>query len=153
MPNPRPERKRPCQTVYTTPDAPTIVFLTICTQNRTPWLTNPKAHTLLAQTWQTSTAWLVGSYVLMPDHIHLFCSPQSSTTPLTTWTRYWKRAFSLAANEPTWLWQSNQWHRRMRNQQNYRDQVNYMLQNPFRAGLIATPNSWPYSGTIHPLSW
>ncbi|MDQ3545235.1 MAG: hypothetical protein M3429_01750, partial [Verrucomicrobiota bacterium] len=27
------------------------------------------------ESWKGSTAWIVGRYVLMPDHLHLICSP------------------------------------------------------------------------------
>jgi REP element-mobilizing transposase RayT len=52
-----------------------IVFLTVCTKDRRPWLASEEVHQLLRETWQSSTAWLIGRYVVMPDHIHLFATP------------------------------------------------------------------------------
>jgi len=32
-------------------------------------------HDLLCSVWREATAWLVGRYVIMPDHVHLFAAP------------------------------------------------------------------------------
>jgi hypothetical protein len=59
-----------------------IVLLTITTERRKPWLANKTAHKLLHQTWQEADAWLVGDYLLMPDHLHFFVLPEIYTFPL-----------------------------------------------------------------------
>jgi putative transposase len=41
--------------------------------------------------WANAKSWLVGRYVVMPDHIHLFCAPATIPPgPLEQWVRYWK---------------------------------------------------------------
>jgi hypothetical protein len=45
--------------------------------------------------WLNATAWLVGDYLLMPDHLHLFCAPRDIDMPIETWIRYWKRDFAI----------------------------------------------------------
>jgi hypothetical protein len=52
-----------------------IVFVTVCTSGRQPVLANPVIHGLLRESWERAGHWLVGRYVVMPDHIHLFCAP------------------------------------------------------------------------------
>jgi putative transposase len=52
-----------------------IVFLTVCTKQRKDVLANERTHELLCAAWTTKPSWLVGRYVIMPDHIHLFCAP------------------------------------------------------------------------------
>ena len=54
-----------------------VVFLTICTKGRQPVLASDNLHRSLTEWWGKSTHWLVGRYVILPDHIHLFCSPGS----------------------------------------------------------------------------
>ncbi len=56
-------------------NTPIIIFLTVCRKARKPILVNASAHQLLREVWQTQPSWLVGRYVIMPDHIHLFCAP------------------------------------------------------------------------------
>jgi len=57
---------------------PVIVFVTICTKNRKPILANTDAYALLRDAWIAADSWLVGRYVVMPDHMHLFCAPAKS---------------------------------------------------------------------------
>jgi hypothetical protein len=72
-------------------NTPVIVFLTVCTKDRKKILANEKAHELLVKSWQAATSWLVGRYVIMPDHIHLFCAPaESEGRPLMQWVGYWE---------------------------------------------------------------
>src|SRR5688572_17327867 len=54
-----------------------IVFLTVCTEHRQRILNTRVMHNRLIAAWRASTHWLVGRYVVMPDHIHLFCAPNS----------------------------------------------------------------------------
>jgi REP element-mobilizing transposase RayT len=70
------------------------VLITVCTKNRQPWLAAPEVHEILISIWKEATAWLVGRYVIMPDHIHLFASPRDETVSLESWVRYWKSQFS-----------------------------------------------------------
>src|SRR5437870_5293667 len=62
---------------------PTIVFLTVCTKDRRPWLATDETHDLLREVWIASAAWLVGRYVVMPDHVHLFARPGGMDVPTT----------------------------------------------------------------------
>ncbi len=52
--------------------ASSIVFLTVCTDKKKSILARPEIHDLMRKAWQEADHWLVGRYVLMPDHIHLF---------------------------------------------------------------------------------
>ena len=69
-------RKHPVHAlVHERHNTPVIVFLTVCTKNRKAILANDSAHQLLRAAWQTQPSWLVGRYVILPDHLHLFCAP------------------------------------------------------------------------------
>src|ERR1700722_13377912 len=89
-----PVRRRPVHGVEIHDSEPTIVFITICTKDRSPWLASPDVHELLRQVWSEATAWMVGRYVLMPDHLHLFASPGQPEFLLERWITYWKSQFS-----------------------------------------------------------
>ena len=69
-------RRHPAKGVFIFRGQPTIVFLTVCTQNRTPCLANTRVHDALVASWDDADAWLVGCYLIMPDHIHLFVRRQ-----------------------------------------------------------------------------
>ena len=72
-----------------------IVFLTVCTTRRKRILANADAVKTLREAWQQADAWLVGHYVVMPDHLHLFCAPRVAGAPLKRWVQYWKSLASM----------------------------------------------------------
>ena len=68
-----------------------IIFLTVCTRNRKRILANSEVVVLLRDSWHQATSWTVGRFIVMPDHLHLFCAPMENITrPLSQWVRYWK---------------------------------------------------------------
>src|ERR1700712_2802129 len=70
-----------------------IVFITTCTHNREPLLASPEIHRVLREIWTKSAklnGWLVGNYVIMPDHVHLFACPQADAISLPRWMQLWK---------------------------------------------------------------
>ena len=93
--NELPQRQNPASGVHVNLGQSNIVLLTITTENRAPWLANETAHKLLRQTWSEATAWLVGDYLLMSDHLHCFCAPRDLHFGIEAWIKYWKREFAL----------------------------------------------------------
>ncbi|HZL79351.1 MAG TPA: hypothetical protein VFC17_10910, partial [Candidatus Limnocylindrales bacterium] len=83
--NELPQRQNPASGVHVQLGQSNIVLLTINTEDRKPWLDNETAHQFLRQTWSEATAWLVGDYLLMPDHLHLFCAPRDLSVTIETW--------------------------------------------------------------------
>jgi hypothetical protein len=80
-------RKHPIHLdVHDRRDTPIIVFLTVCTKGRKPILASSEAHALRVDAWSSAKMWQVGRYVIMPDHVDLFCAPaESETQPLLQW--------------------------------------------------------------------
>jgi len=148
-----PERKHPAHGVLILRDQPTIVFLTVCTQSRKPWLASPGVHALLYEVWREANAWAVGRYVIMPDHIHLFASPDQLEILLDNWVRYWKSQFTQRHGRPEHRWQSGHWDTRMRTRESYESKWEYVKENPVRHKLVASAEDWPYQGEIWKLAW
>jgi putative transposase len=89
---PLPNRRRPA---HHPPierfNEPVFVLVTVCTQDRRPVLASPSVHSLCREIWQAADYWRVGRYVLMPDHLHLFCAPGRIPMPrLNQWVEFWK---------------------------------------------------------------
>ena len=150
---PHHERRRPTHGVWTPRSAPTIVFVTACTKGRVPWLADPQVHELLLACWAAADAWLVGGYVLMPDHLHLFAAPADDEISLERWMRYWKSQFTKQHGVPEHCWQRSHWDRRLRSNENYAGKCRYVLDNPLRRGLVARRDDWPFAGTLNELTW
>ncbi len=147
-----PERKHPSHGGLETWGKPTIVLVTICTRNRTKWLDDQAAHQLLVSVWKESRQWLVGRYVVMPDHIHLFAA-RGTDVSLERWIKHWKAAFSKRHGNPQHRWQAHHWDRRLRSGESYREKWEYVRANPVRQGLVDDPDDWPYQGEVHSLHW
>mgnify|MGYP000280094311 CR=1 FL=1 len=151
---PLPQRRRPAEGVnIIIGSQPTIVFLTICTKDRRPVLASAAVHGQLLKSWAAAQAWLVGRYVVMPDHLHLFAAPGPDALPLENWVRYWKSLFTRSCSVPGFAWQSGHWDRRLRNDESYDQKWQYVLDNPVRHGLVRSSADWPFQGELNELAW
>ena len=131
-----------------------IIFLTVCTDQRKKILADPDVHKALLDAWHSSGQWLVGRYVIMPNHIHLFCSPANSeSVAVAQWAAYWKRLVSLTLPDHQPIWQRDCWDTQLRSHESYTEKWEYVRSNPVRAGLVEKPEDWPYQGIINHLPW
>jgi len=133
-----------------------ILFVTVCTKQRKQVLANDATHQLLCAAWATQLSWLVGRYVIMPDHVHFFCAPADlDTAALKPWMRFWKSHVAKNWNDPTQLpiWQRDFWDTQLRKGENYDEKWQYVLENPVRAGLVKHSEDWPYQGELNVLEW
>ena len=146
-------RHKPTHGIQTHGDRPIIVQLTACTRNRQPWLATDGNHRSLCDTWDCARAWLVGRYVLMPDHLHLFASPGKLELSFDNWVRYWKSQFTRSHEESSWRWQTDHWDTRLRSGESYEEKWWYVRNNPVRAGLVVNPEDWPFQGELNRLEW
>ena len=133
-----------------------IICLTVCTDKRKPILARDNVHQLLLASWQAADAWTVGRYVVMPNHIHLFCAPGSlEPVPLETWVQFWKSHSSRVWPRPTEqpVWQKSFWDTQLRRGDSYGNKWDYVLHNPVRHRLVARTEDWPYQGELNVLDW
>jgi REP-associated tyrosine transposase len=155
----RPHRKRPAHFPTVTVGFQSIImFLTVCTRQQKALLANDQAAQLILESWQIANFWRVGRYVIMPEHIHLFCAPNTfPPQSLKNWIEYWRnrvtRAWRHRAQVP--IWQREFWDRQLRRSESYGEKWQYVLNNPvchgtcgvLRTGRIKA-NSMCSSGTI-----
>ena len=152
--DPLPKRSHPAHGVLQETGKPTLVFVTVCTKDRAPWLATQDVHGLLQSVWRAADAWRVGRYVVMPDHLHLFAAPKPDTPiPLDNWVRFWKSSFTKRHGVAAHRWQSDHWDRRLRSDDSYAEKWDYVRNNPVRYGLVARVEDWPFQGELCPLEW
>jgi len=132
-----------------------LLFVTVVTKDRKPILAKQEVHQLLIQMWQFTDAWLIGRYILMPDHVHFFCARGTGDHSLEDWMRYWKAAATRAWPYPSQkpIWQRGYWDTRLRKDESYSAKWDYVRENPVRAGLCRLADEWPHQGEIHFLPW
>ena len=138
------------------PNQTIIQFVTVCTVHRRPILASKDIHNLLRACWAEAGHWLVGRYVILPDHLHLFCAPAHfPCTPLKTWVQFWRsnatRRWPNPAEKP--IWQKDFFDRQLRHGESYSQKWRYVWENPLRAGLVTNADDWPFQGELHPLIW
>jgi len=104
---------------------------------------------------------IVGRYVIMPDHVHLFvCFGSGCTITLSEWIKGMKQQLSSALSDSSvWptripgqilssLWQPGFHDHVLRSSESYVDKWNYVHENPVRSGLVEIAEAWPYAGEI-----
>ena len=126
------------QPVHERYNTPIIVFLTVCTKDRKEILGTEEVHEHLLDAWREAASWLVGRYVIMPDHVHLFCAPAAlHPKPLLQWVSFWKSRSAQHWPRPNEkpIWQRHFWDTQLRRGESYDQKWDYVLQNPLRAGL------------------
>jgi putative transposase len=135
---------------------PVIIYLTVCSQDRKCIFALPDSAAVIVGAWQKANVWLVGRYVIMPDHIHLFCAPNTfPMKPLQQWVKYWKSLASLSWPRPNNhpLWQRDSWDTQLRRHESYDSKWEYVINNPVRAGLVKERDDWPFQGALNVLRW
>jgi REP element-mobilizing transposase RayT len=144
-----PNRKHPFRLhdeVYQTQNQP--LFVTIQYRLRDD-LDGRLAQTLLAVLTETAERWRVGlhAYCLMPTHMHFVCSAGLDGDFLTFVNRL-KREGSRRlhrAGFTGFAWQRSMWDRYLREDEEVRTRIYYLLDNPVRKGLCEHWGDWPWS--------
>jgi putative transposase len=117
-------------------------------------LAEPQVHDALLASWREADHWSVGLYVVMPEHVHLFCTPTRwDRAPVRQWCRYWKGLVGKREPRLKGVFLGDCWDTQMRSQEHYLETLEYTRLNPVRRGLTAAPERWPYMGDLHPIDW
>lgn len=99
-----------------------IIFLTVCTKGRRPLLANDEASDLIVEAWRLADYWCVGRYMILPDHLHLFCAPNTfPPEPLKSWISFWKNHVTRRwpNRDQVPIWQPEYWDRQLRHGESY----------------------------------
>ena len=89
------------------------------------------------------------AYCVMPDHVHLLLEGTSSGANLREAVRAWKQRTGYAWKKRmgSQLWQPGFHDRILREGDDTRAVVRYVLQNPVRAGLVKSAGDYPWVGS------
>jgi putative transposase len=153
----KPHRKRPAHfPTVAVGFRSIIIFLTVCTRHRKPLLANAETARLIIESWQAGNFWRVGRYVIMRDHIHLFCAPKTfPPQPLKKWIAYWRNHVTRAWSNriQVSIWQREFWDRQLRRSESYAEKWQYVVNNPVRHGYVRRAEDWPYQSELNVLEW
>jgi putative transposase len=125
----------------------------------------------VAATRQSHT-FSIDAFVVLPDHLHAVWSLPDGDSDFSTRWRLIKNRFARAlprhepldavriARNERGIWQRRFWEHRIRDEADYARHVEYCYINPFKHGLVARVQDWPYSSFhrdvragIFPIDW
>ena len=94
---------------------------------------------------QVTDRFIVDAAVVMPDHLHLVGQLGESTLAkvMHTLKSYSASRLALAGVEMP-VWQEGYHDHGLRDEEDYRVRVQYVVQNPVRAGLVRRVEDFPY---------
>jgi REP element-mobilizing transposase RayT len=135
-----------------------IYFMTTCTFGRCPILTSKEVAKILIDEWRNAHdrhGWAIGRYVIMPDHVHFFCSAELGAKALPTFMQAWKQWTSKRLTRELKLSgtvrQEEFFDHVLRSSESYSQKWDYVKENPLRAGLVKKSDEWPWQGEIESL--
>lgn len=135
-----------------TPDA--SYLLTVCTDRRADGLIDPAVGARILgemQAAQADDVWSVRCAVIMPDHVHLLIK-LGPRLPLGKAVSRLKAKTSAALREKGYTWERDFFDHRLRGGDDVLDVFLYIYLNPYRAGLCARSEAWPWFH-CHPDDW
>jgi REP-associated tyrosine transposase len=138
------------------PSQTIIQYVSCNVDGRRPLLANTEIRQLITEAWRRANHWMVGRYVVMPDHLHFFCAPvKFPTTPLKRWMEFWRadvtRNLPDEISKP--IWQKDFFDRQLRSGESYHQKWLYVSENPVKARLVANWQDWPHQGELNVLQW
>ena len=130
-----------------------ICFITICTEGKTPLFQNKALTWAFLDQLKTdaeSNGVSVFAYCFMPDHLHLVVTPGTRKDIVGFVGEYKGRTTRIA-----WkygikgkCWQTSFHDHFLRKEEDVRDTVMYVLNNPVRKGLVQEWREYPYAGSL-----
>lgn len=137
-----------------------LFYVTTCAEHRAPVLARPEVSRILVEAWRDARGlygWLVGRYVVMPDHAHFFAAPAAGDAKsLSEFVGLWKRWTARLIRQAGirgFAWQREFFDHLLRSQESYEQKWEYVRNNAVRKRLVVRPEEWPYQGEIHVLRW
>ena len=124
------------------------------TRNRSRSFTDSNFATSVASRippYFASRDFAVPAYCLMPDHVHLLLEGVSDDADLRESVRVWKQVVGFVWKRQTnvQLWQTGFHDHVLREGDDTRAVVRYLLNNPVRAGLVQNAADYRWSGSSH----
>ncbi len=99
----------------------------------------------------------VAVYLFMPDHVHFILSRNDIEADVLSAVKRFKQRSSywLIRNHPEVRWQKDFYDHILRRNEDLKRHINYILNNPVRAGIVDDWKRYPYRGsTLYDLdSW
>jgi putative transposase len=120
-----------------------VYFVTLCAKDRgANQLCGAISRSIIEsiEYYHEKQRWFCHLALLMPDHAHFllsFGNDEEIAKTVGDWKRWNSTHHRIA-------WQENFFDHRLRNDKNFQEKADYILQNPVRAGRVGDWKEWPY---------
>ena len=88
------------------------------------------------------------AWCIMPNHVHALIKilPNHSLTNIVhSWKSFTAHQANKLLKRRGKFWQHDYYDRYIRDHDHYQNTINYIHNNPVKAGLVTSPNQWLYS--------
>jgi REP element-mobilizing transposase RayT len=114
------------------------------------WLRRAENAELVLDTWLhfNCQRYNLHAWVIMPNHVHLILeviSPYTLPNIVKSWKAYTASQINRRLGRKGPVWQREYWDRVIRDQHHYGAALNYIYENPVKAGLVAQIEDWRWS--------
>jgi putative transposase len=90
------------------------------------------------------------AWTIMPNHVHVLVEPLGDHRLgdiVSSWKRYSARMANRVLGRAGAFWQDDYWDTYVRNEEHFNRAVDYIGNNPVKAGLAGSAASWPWGNT------
>ncbi|KPJ48542.1 MAG: hypothetical protein AMJ41_04700 [candidate division Zixibacteria bacterium DG_27] len=128
-----------------------IYFVTSKTHGNRKFFANKRSAPILLNcidNFRKEGRYLLLAFVIMPDHLHIILKPNAKeniSKIMHSIKRGSSRLINQMLNRNGPLWQSGFYEQIIRNEKEFWEKVNYIYNNPLKAGLVESPEDYPYS--------
>jgi len=124
-------------------------FLTVCTFLRLPYFRDARVASLVgAQLLESSSKYemAIHVYAAMPDHVHVVAQGLADDTDLYAFIVDFKQqtGWQFRRDHHGKLWQGSFHDHVVRPEEHFAGMLEYVVHNPVRAGLVSTPEEYPF---------
>ncbi|MCB9894250.1 MAG: transposase [Planctomycetes bacterium] len=95
------------------------------------------------------------NWCVMPNHVHALFTPlpgHALSGIVHSWKSFTAKAINKALGRNGQVWMPDYFDRFVRDAEHFGTAMNYIDQNPVRAGLCADPKAWPWGGATSRLA-
>jgi putative transposase len=131
---------------------PQRYFLTLCTFERHRHFVDGATVGIVHEQFLRTAnefEFAILAYCYMPDHLHMLAEGLSEGSSLRPFVALAKQraAFLMRSQRPGRLWQKGYFERVLRDGDDTFNVARYIVQNPVRAGLVRSPDEYPFTGS------
>jgi putative transposase len=130
-----------------------IYFITVCAEERRCiFQDSARATAVITELRKVAARMnvLVHAFCVMPDHVHILVEGKTPTTDLVRFVAQWKQGtgYMFRRDLPPRFWQRRFHDHVLRRPQDSESVAWYIWMNPVRKGIVAEPQSYPFSGSF-----